>query len=388
MRLLATIAPIVGLVVIDGPVRGGADESLDAYEIAAATAVPVLPPPLRAFFQAHLAAFQHSAAPGLVPTSSPEALPGMADWHYVMVDAAAGGGDEAVRHAAAHRFPRDRAAAIGLYKRHGLRDGGSLPWVVCSRYAALVRAFQAGKEEAILREAGALLHFATDASLPFNTTANRDGQATGNLHWPVGAAKDASPSHITVRHRYHIGLVGRLRNRFDYEVRVSPHRYGQVRNPIDAVFDVLLETHGVVDALLAIDAEAMAELGITDAETFAATSNAYYNRLADRAASIVESRLEAAALLCANLIGTAWVEAGTPPPGAQRAATPRMANRAGPPSKAGSPYVGSRQSTIFHRATCSHAKRIKPTNCVHFNTAQEARDAGRTPCKSCRPGDS
>ncbi len=48
-------------------------------------------------------------------------------------------------------------------------------------------------------------------------------------------------------------------------------------------------------------------------------------------------------------------------------------------------FVGSRNSAIFHRASCSHAKRIKPDNIVRFDAARDARSQGRTPCRTCKP---
>ncbi|MGB2985552.1 MAG: Ada metal-binding domain-containing protein [Phycisphaerae bacterium] len=303
-----------------------------------------------------------------------------------MLDVATTDSDSATRRAAARAFPRDRGGAMKLFTRHGRRNGGLLPWVIRDRYDTLVEAFRSGRGEAIVREAGVVLHLATDAALPFNTTVDRDGAASGCLRWSAaGSASRASLRHRTVRHRYHVAFVGRLRHRFDYEVRVAPQRYRPLAHPIKAVFDVLLAAHEVLDALLVIDTEATADLGIVDADTFVAGSDAYYDRLADRAASIMESRLEAAALLGANLIGTAWVEAGSPPPGEWMAATPAVPADTSSPNRMKGPYVGSRNSTVFHRATCSHAKRINPANRVYFKTAQEALDAGRKPCKSCRP---
>ena len=48
-------------------------------------------------------------------------------------------------------------------------------------------------------------------------------------------------------------------------------------------------------------------------------------------------------------------------------------------------FVGSKNSKIFHKSTCSHAKRISPDNIVGFKSAKEAISKGRTPCKSCKP---
>ncbi len=388
MYALTFIAYAAALAVVDGPDGGAVEESREVYEIVAATAVPVLPPPLRDFFEDDLSALERTAAE-LAATSSSHSLSGKADWHYIKLDISTDDTDAATRHTAARAFPRRRTAAAKLLQRLGRRDWGLLAWVIRDRYSTLVDSFRIGKAEVIVRRAGALLHYATDAVLPFNTTTDRDGTATGNLYWSAdGDESSTSLMHRTVRHRFQLGLPRWLRIRFGYEVRVAPERYSPIANPIDEVFDALLEAHRSLDALLRIDAEATADLGIRDARTFMAASDAYYDYVSDRAASIIESRLEAGSLLAANLIGGAWVQAGSPPPGAWEAPAPVLTGRSNSVEPRPDPFVGSRNSTIFHRTDCSHATRIKPANLIYFKTAREAEHIGRSPCRSCRPGDS
>jgi len=387
MRRIAILTAVVSLVVIHSSVHAGSDEAREPYEIVSGQVGPVLPTPLRGLLEAHLEAVRAHATAGLGPASTPEPLPGEADWHYVMLDIAADADDAAARWAAADKFPQDRAAATELFRRHGRRDGGLLPWIIVDRYHMLVEAFQTGKTEAIVREAGVLLHFATDAALPFNTTADRDGTASGHLRGPTGTGSSTRFIHSTVRHRCQVGLLQRLRSRLEYEVRVTPARYGPIDKPVDAVFDVLLDAHRALHALLAIDAEIVAHLGVDDAATFTAVSDTYYDRLADRAAGIIESQLEAAVLLSAKLIGAAWAEAGSPSPGVWNAGKPARIIRSPSAETPTAPFVGSRHSTIFHQVTCGHVKLIKATNRVYFNTVREAQSAGRVPCKSCSPAD-
>jgi hypothetical protein len=144
MRLLVTAVCVAASVIghpfacADAP----NDEAPGAYEIAAATAISVLPLPLREFYQTHLDRVQQAATAGLVGASGGGALPGKPDWHYVMLDVAAGGGRLAQRHTAARSFPRTRSAANALFRRSRRRDGGSLPWVVSDHCHALAKAFR------------------------------------------------------------------------------------------------------------------------------------------------------------------------------------------------------------------------------------------------------
>lgn len=357
------------------------DESPEAYEIVTATAVAVFPPPLDAFFDAHRDEIRAVAVETASATAPAATGP---DRHYVMLDIAAALGDPQARRAAARKFPHDRTTAEKLFRRHGRLEGGTLPWTIQEHYDLLVRAFREGRIEAITGEAGAILHFATDAGLPFNTTADRDGAASGCLQWSAAGHSQASLQHRTVRHRIQVKLIGRLSGRLAYETRVAPERYRLLASPLDGVFEVLLKSHQALATLCSLDVEAIAEGAVVDAESFVGKLDDYYMRIEGRAAPILESRLEDAALLGANLIGSAWVEAGQPPLGELGFAAPTIPV-VQPSSAEG--FVGSRHSTIFHRTTCTHARRIKPSNAVRFKTAREAQEAGRKPCKSCRPAD-
>ncbi len=376
---------VFGVAVGASPAPAFEGESPDAYEIAIRVAVPILPSPLQEFFTEHLDQVQQDATAGLRDVSEAEPLPGTPDSHYIALDVGVENADAAVRQAAVHQFPRIRSAAKKHFNRHGQRVGGQLPWTIGDRYDALVEAFRGGDGGAVLRESGALLHFAIDAASPFNTTVNRDGAMTDHVRWSAAAATRVSRSYCTVRHRFQVGLVRRLRTRLEYEARVLPDRFAPVTTPVDAAFDTLIDAHGNLDALLTIDREVMSELGIVDETTFTSNLEAYEQRAAERASSILETQIEAAALLGANLIGGAWIEAGKPPLETLTTASTGVGKHPAQEEAAPDYFVGSRNSTVFHRPTCSHAKRIKDENLVRFDSAKEAIAAGRTPCRSCRP---
>jgi hypothetical protein len=174
-----------------------------------------------------------------------------------------------------------------------------------------------------------------------------------------------------------------LKKRLEYEVRVAPHRLSPVKNALDATFEVLQESYRSADELLAIDAEVGVEVGVRGSDAMPAARESLADRLAERAAPILETRIEAGALLAARLIASAWSEAGKPEfrPLAPVAAAPIPL-----PTPAGATvFVGSRNSTVYHRADCSHAARIKPENRVTYESVEKAKAASRTPCKTCKP---
>jgi hypothetical protein len=48
-------------------------------------------------------------------------------------------------------------------------------------------------------------------------------------------------------------------------------------------------------------------------------------------------------------------------------------------------YVSSKNSQVFHRPNCRSVKRIKPENLVGYNSKNEVIQAGKRPCKVCKP---
>ncbi|WP_251423722.1 Ada metal-binding domain-containing protein [Veillonella agrestimuris] len=48
-------------------------------------------------------------------------------------------------------------------------------------------------------------------------------------------------------------------------------------------------------------------------------------------------------------------------------------------------YTGNSNTYKFHRESCHHESRIANHHRVHFDTRQEAVNAGYVPCNVCRP---
>ena len=356
-------------------------ESEDAYEVVMVAAVSSLPPPLRVYLEAHI----DEVRAGITASIESPRAPGVAgerdDQHYILLNASvSGAGRNAFTPAAPRRFPRVRSVAERLFARRGVHHGGSLPWAVMESYDAFQNALRSGNGKRAAHRAGKLLHFATDAALPFNTIGFRIADA-GN---PTAAARDSARAILPDdgrRHRYHVGLIHRLRPRLEYEVRLWPQRVRPLADPIETVFDSLFEAGLAAEELLSLERLLQAERGGGGVPL---AQDEALQQLADRAAPILETRLEAGALLSAALMSTAWVQAGKPALAVTVSATTEPPAPL-PGDNRSSRFVGSRHSTIVHHATCQHARRIKPRNRVFFKAARDARQAGRTPCKSCDP---
>ncbi len=355
-----------------------------AYEIVATAAVEVLPLPLHTFFRIHVDTLRRGSASFGKPASGTGMFSENVGDHYILLDVTAAHNDRNARRVAARHFPHDRTAAAKLFDKHGVPDGGTLPWVIADRHAALAGAFRSGDSDLIIREAAILLHFAVDASLPFNTTTDCAGTAVTQLYQSQETLAEETKRNGKARFRCQVQLVDHLQDRLAYEVRVWPGRLQPLGDPVEAVFTALLEAHAVVDELCRMDRSVMRELGIQDAQMSTVALEAYYARLGQRAAPVLESRLESGALLAARLIAAAWNEAGNPAmPGSAHQPIAASLPRTGesPP-----PLAGSQHSTVFHRKGCHHLRRIKPQNLVSFGSVQEAKADGRTPCQACKPG--
>lgn len=48
-------------------------------------------------------------------------------------------------------------------------------------------------------------------------------------------------------------------------------------------------------------------------------------------------------------------------------------------------FVASKNSKVFHKPDCRWAQRIKPINLITFSTRDQAIQAGKRPCKQCKP---
>lgn len=80
--------------------------------------------------------------------------------------------------------------------------------------------------------------------------------------------------------------------------------------------------------------------------------------------------------------GSTPVKRDTPDPNASARTTLTSQNLQAAPQY---PFVASTSSPVFHRADCRWAQNISDRNRVGYATREEAVQAGKRPCKSCRP---
>ncbi len=72
-------------------------------------------------------------------------------------------------------------------------------------------------------------------------------------------------------------------------------------------------------------------------------------------------------------------------PARHEAADPAGAGPRSLPALSKYPFVASRSSSVFHRPDCRWAQNIAESNLVGYQNRDEAVQAGKRPCKTCRP---
>lgn len=80
---------------------------------------------------------------------------------------------------------------------------------------------------------------------------------------------------------------------------------------------------------------------------------------------------------------TLYLPGGDPAAAALVSASPGQVGQSVATASAGSAYVASRNSDVYHAPECSGAQRIKEENKIWFTTQEEARAAGLRPAANC-----
>jgi hypothetical protein len=189
-------------------------------------------------------------------------------------------------------LPREYGAAIEKFGMATLKKYGVLPWREAEEFGNLRRAFQAFTRDVsyapgdVVVFTAAASHYIQDAHQPFHATINWDGQLTG-------------------QHGIHSRFETATFDRFESRLSIVPPPVTPLRNPRDAVFEILLASYDLVPALLEADRAAVE--GRTEYD------NEYYEKFFARVKPVLERRVAESISATASLIVGAWEAAGKPP---------------------------------------------------------------------------
>lgn len=356
-----------------------------AHLIISRKAIDVLPNDISSLFQRKTEEWQRRIGEPAWDWHRDPKLKDRRLWHDVAVDLDTESQDQSSRIRSMQSFPRTAASAKRFYRKRGFYRGGLLPWAIEESYGALVEAFRSGDESQVIQAAGHLSYFAGNAANPFRVSANSKGQYTENLRFGDGRRLSPSAEHHSIRERFGIGLVIRHLSPIQSAMTVGRTDYDPILAPAIAAFAFFEDSLAALDEIARADRQILRDLEVVDRKSFEAKTELYYDELYRRCGDVCVARLEAGAVFCANLIGGAWQTAGQPTLETIRSRRPGSLTGAPLADLRQSPILGSRHSTVFHKNGCPFAKQIADDNLVTFNSALDARQAGRRGCKRCQP---
>lgn len=180
-------------------------------------------------------------------------------------------------------LPEDRQEAEEKFGAARVLSRGIVPWQIEITYNKLVAAFKAKDRSLILEHSAWLGHYVGDAHVPFHTTANHDGQQTGQKG-------------------LHSYFESQLLNKFVSPQEVVPDKGSEIKQkPHKLAFEWVRESYGYLKPLLDADAANGGKIKKRNLAGFAKVAK-----------PIAIDRLAKGCSRVASLWYTAWVEAGKP----------------------------------------------------------------------------
>lgn len=258
-------------------------------------AVLALPAPMRTFFYNHI---DFVVTEAVIPDSRKYVLNDKPEGprHYIDLE----NYSEDL-----NSIPRASADAYAKYDAALLDKEGRLPWYVQDMLTKLTTAMKKQHKDEILFVAADLGHYIGDATQPLHTSANHDGQKTGQKG---------------IHAFYEAQMVEQFGKTYNFKLAEPKF----ISDPTAEIWRVVLQSHAAADTLLAVEKKLAAATpadqileannGQPRKNVFNATYHtqpytAAYHQALNR---MVERQLRTAAQTTANFWYTAWVNAGKP----------------------------------------------------------------------------
>lgn len=198
-------------------------------------------------------------------------------------------------------IPIHWSAAVEKISERRLLANGVIPWQINRSYHNLSRAMGEKNLNQILRYAADLGHYLADAHVPLHTTANYNGQLTGQIG-------------------IHAFWESRLPEMFSEQYNFFVGRAQYVEAPLDDAWKIIRESFALVDSVLSIE-KALSDAFRDDAKyAYVTRNNILVRTYSDQYAvayhealqAMVERRMRASIMAIGNFWYSAWVDAGQP----------------------------------------------------------------------------
>lgn len=257
---------------------------LETHKVVNELAYEILPPSsLKTFFAIHKKYIsEHATDPDLVLRRLYGDKEGIK--HFINLDAYGPFPFNAL--------PRDYNRAVKKFGRKQIEREGILPWWIIWSQQELQRAMEQGDWKRVRLQASHLGHYVADLFMPLHSTANYDGQLTGN---------------DGIHKRLEDGLVDARIEQYRVEIKKQLKVASPERVNLEEIFDHSLKSWLIVKTIL--ESDRAARKGIIG---FFSIDWLYYDRLERELRPIIISQLVTACQLLGNSWHSAWIQAGKP----------------------------------------------------------------------------
>ena len=182
-------------------------------------------------------------------------------------------------------LPHDYDEAVAKFGVEDVTKRGLATWRIAEYTRLLSEAMKSGDAEKIVQTAGALAHYIEDIHMPLHVVKNYNGQLT-NQHG--------------VHQRFEDDMV----DAYAEQIHLSPKMASELEDPLEAAFDIVLDSYVYADNLL--HADRRAKLG---EDTY---GTSYLEKFFRFSGWIAVQRMSDAATATASYWYTAWLRAGKP----------------------------------------------------------------------------
>ncbi len=184
------------------------------------------------------------------------------------------------------KIPMTLDSVRDLYGVSFVLDNGILPWATIATFDSVKACFQRNDFNKASLFAADLGHYVADGHMPLHITKDYDGQ---------------NSSRHGIHSRYESHMIGSYNDSINYSDDTAEF-IGDVPGYI---FTYLYHNYGYIDSIFLADDYAQSVAGNNN-------SSAYYQALWDRTGTFTTALFKHASWSIANLIYTAWMEAGSP----------------------------------------------------------------------------
>jgi hypothetical protein len=176
--------------------------------------------------------------------------------------------------------------ACKRYGREKVIKDGTLPWATDSTYRALVQDFKSENWEQAVLTAADLGHYVGDGFMPLHLTANYDGQLS---------------EQTGIHRRYEETMIDKHIDQISFKTSTVK----RITNVKSYIFRYIYNNYSNVGSLLLADAKAYEQAGRE-------YNDIYYQNLWGKSRLYTVQSLQYSSKVLAELIYTAWIEAGKP----------------------------------------------------------------------------